>query len=226
MKTLLYLAAMAGLFTLPSCQTNSIAVPAGALQYPSAEGDFWVYKVTNYQKNTIDTVTVSVVGSIRDPLGPGSFTILQLKWPDKIDSQYVSIASDTLTFYKRLSGYSPQVEYAMTNLIVYPLATGKNYVLPRQNSAYTSDTVRMISSRSVDVNLNQGLRSFTAFREEKVFTLDRMTPMGQFIIFTDEFVPGIGIIKGTITRRIGASPAAVAAWQLLNANVSNRPSAL
>lgn len=234
MKTLLYMAAMVSLFTLPGCLKSDPATPANTIQYPSMRGDYWVYKVTNYQKNTVDTVTVSVVGSTKDPLQSGNFMILQLKWTDKIDSQYVSIVNDTLAFYSR-SFIVPenQFGYKMNNFIVYPLPMGKGYssvLFPKPNGFYSSDSIKMISSQNVDVNLNKAAQGFTAFQEEKTFLLATMTPMPQFSIFIDDFVPGIGIIKETIIRQVGylnvkGSVSGIGeTWELLNCHLDNPPS--
>lgn len=224
MKTLLYVAAMTGLFTLPSCLKNDPAVPADTINYPSTQGDYWVYKVTNYQKNTVDTVTVSVVGSLKDPLQPGDFTILQLKWPDKVDSQFVSIVNDTLSFYTRTFLVPEnQNAYILNNLIVYPLSIGESYT-PSSRPYNFPNTIRMISSQSANINLNKTMHGFTAFREEKTFLLNTMTQMIQTLTFTDDFIPGIGIIRETITQRYGATSEKIEAWELLYSNLNNTPS--
>lgn len=227
MKTFLYMAALTGLFILPSCLKNNTATPANAIKFPTAQGDYWVYKVTNYQNNTVDTVTVSVVGSIKDPLQQGNLTILQLKWPDKIDSQYVSIVNDTLAFYTGAYIESEdQIGYFVHNFIVYPFPSGKSYtsvLMPTANVVDFSDTVRMISSQSVDINLNKVPQNFTAFHEEKIILIPNSTPVDWVSIITDDFVPGIGIIKETIIRGMVTS-ALIETWELLNCHIDDPPS--
>ncbi|TAN00480.1 MAG: hypothetical protein EPN39_04245 [Chitinophagaceae bacterium] len=233
MKTFLYMAALTGLFILPSCLKNNTATPADVIKFPTTQGDYWVYKVTDYQKNTVDTVTVSVVGSIKDPLQAGYLTILQRKWPNEIDSQYVSIVNDTLAFYFR-SFIEPedQLDYKLYNFIVYPLPVGKSYssvLLPAPNISYSSDSVRMISSQSVDIHLNNSLQGFTAFSEEKTFLLTTWGPMPEYLIFTDDFIPGIGIINETLTFRAGypnvtgTMSKVLDTWQLLYSNLNDPP---
>lgn len=235
MKAIMYLIVMAGLLALTSCLKNNTASPTNSSILPTAEGDYWVYKVTDYQNNTIDTVTVSVVGSMKDPLHPENFIILQRKWPDKMDSIYISISSDTVTFYERsFSSPPPQFGYSMTNFIIYPLSMEQNFTIPFQDDdIYGSgyyDSVKMISSQSVEVNLNNAIHGFTAFQEEKSFLLPRMPPMPEFLIFTDNFVPGIGIIKETKIFRVGyanvqgTTSEIMDTWELLNCHINNPPS--
>lgn len=229
MKTLLYMAAFTGLFTLPGCLKIDPAGPADTIKYPTTQGDYWVYKVTNYQKNTVDTVTVTVGGSIKASIAPGNLTVLQLKWPDKIDSQYVSIVDDTLAFYYKHDyipfGYSqPSYNFLMTNMIIYPLPIGESYNPVQSRYSYDIPvTVRMISSQGADIDLNKAIQTFTAFREEKTFLLPNATQISQYLIFTDDFVPGIGIIRETIRRRMTAS-GIVETWELLNCHLNNLPS--
>lgn len=221
MKTLLYVAALLGLFTLPQCTKNDPLVPADSSagsNFPTQVGDYWVYKVTNYQQNTVDTVKVSVAGTIKNPKGPDTLAILQFKGSKTADTQYVSVIGDTVRFYYQIGGQ------AIANAFIFPLVLNKSYSLNSYASFADLINYSILSSFNSEIKQDSNTKKVIVYKVEKRFLTPYANPIREFYVIIDDFAPAFGIIKETREYLVGPAGKektyVTETWELLSLHLN------
>jgi len=198
MKTILYFATVTSLLSL-SCTKNNVHPSDSSLtdSFPNKVGDQWVYKVTDSLKNITDTVTVTITGTLSDPISGRTFTVWQYQWPDKTDTQYVSIIADTIRFYYQLN--NPVI----ANVYIFPLIVNNTYSSNSYFSFGLLDNLKVLSSFTSTITLGSVIQQVPTFQVEKMFLTPYASPIRRFYVITDNFAPDIGIIKQTLNNLVG-----------------------
>jgi len=186
--------------------------------FPNTIGNYWVYKVTNYQDNFIDTVQVKIIGRILNPNGTDSLTLWQYTWPNKIDTEYVSIIMDTVKFFHQTTNRT------LANIFIFPFVINEDY---SNNQPSPADLYKyeVISNNDNLVSFNGILQKISTFQIQKMFYVDSWSPVRQFQVIVDDFSPGLGIIEEAIEYQIGSvgneKITVSENWQLLTGNISS-----
>jgi hypothetical protein len=108
------------IFLNSSCKKSSeLPTQPASADFPNTVGDYWSYAFYDSLSNKSDILTISIVGQTLDK----SISIWQFKYSDRIDTQYVSISGDTVTFSPQIS--SPWSSY--NTKIIFPLIVGNGW---------------------------------------------------------------------------------------------------
>jgi hypothetical protein len=118
-----------------SATSTTTAIPA---DFPNNIGNKWVYSFYDSLSNKSDYLTITIVGQTADK----SAAIWQFKYPDRIDTQYVSASHDTIQF----NPYISSSWFSYNNKIPFPLQVGNGW---RGNYANDSTYVAEINSITV-----------------------------------------------------------------------------
>lgn len=220
MKTILYCCGLVSLFIFPQCTKDNTLSPSDPMTvntFPNTVGDSWIYKVINYQKNTVDTVKVSILGKVKNNFGRDTFTLWQYQWPDKIDSQFVSVINDTVRFYDYQYYNSPHYNQGLLNVYIFPLTANDSLNFNTNNTFFRLREVTMFTSFDISVPQNDSVMiQKSAFHVQKKFLMDVWGQPPAYFIIDDDFVPGIGMVKEEQQYLLGAGSTKVETWILLH----------
>jgi hypothetical protein len=157
-----------------SCQENDVPLNVNSqLLFPNQVGNRWVYNV--YDSTALTsydvTVTISSTTSIKNKI----VNIWTFKYPNMIDTNYVTVKSDTITFFARN-------KITVVDTYVLPLTVGNKWMGDWINDNYT---VTQQSAVSVDWRSFQGS-----------FNIKENARSPNFIRIKDEwFAPFVGTVK-------------------------------
>lgn len=86
--------------------------------FPTKQGTYWVYKITDFVKNTSDILTVSILGNAT--LSNNQLaSIWEYKYSDHTDTMFVAINVDTILFYN--------AQYYAPHKFIFPLTVGNSW---------------------------------------------------------------------------------------------------
>ncbi len=178
-----------------STENNPPEVNTGS--FPNKVGDEWVYAVHDSLSGSVDTLTVSIVGTTT---GNGKdLTIWVRNSHTYNDTLYVNVDKSTVYYYE--DAYSNVVDHT----IVFPLEVGKTWTNPDEDS----DSSIVKNKESVTVPAD----NFSdAFKIERNW--GRSNVYGYSVTW---FVENVGIVK--MYRRIQGFDNIKDTWELLSYNV-------
>ncbi len=184
---------------LSACENSMENNPpeANATSFPNKVGDQWVYAVQDSLTGSVDTLTVSIVGTTT---GNGKdLTVWVRKSNTYNDTIYVNVEKSTVNYYE--DSFPNVVDHK----IVFPLEVGKTWNNPDQ--VYDSSIVKNNEAVSVPAD-----NFSNAFRIERNW--------GSFNVYGYSitwFVENVGIVK--MYRRIQGFDNIKETWELLSYNV-------
>jgi hypothetical protein len=184
---------------LSACENSTENKPPEAYtgSFPNKVGDQWVYAVHDSLSGTVDTLTVSVIGTTT---GNGKdLNIWVRKSHTYNDTLYVYLDNSTVYYYN--DPYPNVVDHK----IVFPLEVGKTWTNPDQ----VSDSSIVKSTEPVSVPADDFLNAFRIERNWGGFNV-----YGYSITW---FVENVGIVK--FYRRIQGFDNIKETWELLSYNV-------
>jgi hypothetical protein len=157
-----------------SCQENDVPLNVNSqLLFPNQVGNRWVYNV--YDSGAVTSYDVTVTISSTTTIKNKIVNIWIFKYPNKIDTNYVTVNSDTIIFFAR-------DKITVVDTYVLPLAVGNKWVGEWINDNYT-----VTQQSAVSVNG----RSF-----QDSFNIKENARSPNFIRIKDEwFTPFIGAVK-------------------------------
>ena len=202
-KDILYKKLMVILF-LPlifaACEKSSVTNPpigTDVTTFPNKVGDKWVYQVQDSVNNSVDTLTVEIVGTTT---GNGkNLSIWVLRSNASTDSEFVNINNNTVSFYT--DSYANMVDHK----IEFPLVAGNTWY----NADQQFDSTIVKTQESVTVPVN-------TFAD--AYRLDRK--WGSFNVYGFSqtwFVDNIGVVK--FYRRIQGFDNIKETWVLISYNI-------
>jgi len=184
---------------LSACENSTDNNPpeANAASFPNKVGDQWIYAVHDSLTGSVDTLTVSIVGTTT---GNGKdLTIWTRKSNTYNDTIYINVDKSTVNYYE--DSYPNVVDHK----IVFPLVVGKTWTNPDQ----VTDSSIVKNKEAVSVPADNFSDAFRIERNWGGFNV-----YGYSITW---FVENVGIVK--MYRRIQGFDNIRETWELLSYNV-------
>jgi hypothetical protein len=146
-------------------------VPA---DFPNNVGNKWVYSFYDSLSNKSDYLTVTIVGQTANK----SASIWQFKYSNRIDTQYVTVTSDTVHFDPHIS--SPWSSY--NNIFLFPLQVGNGW-----RGDYVLDSTYIAEINSIIVPAGSFSNAYNI--------VERWGGFNDYGSITSWFVPKVGIVR-------------------------------
>src|ERR1035437_4544851 len=151
----LFIVSIMLLFLNPSCNNSStLTTEPFSPDFPNNIGNKWVYSFYDSLSNKSDYLTITIVGQTADK----SAAIWQFKYPDRIDTQYVTVSGDTVRF----SPYISSSWSSYNNKIPFPLKVGNNW-----KGDYGNDTNYVAEINSIIVPAGSFSNAYKIIRSEE-----------------------------------------------------------
>ncbi|RMH87450.1 MAG: hypothetical protein D6681_15075 [Calditrichaeota bacterium] len=166
------------------------------INYPTQIGSQWTYLVFDSLQLHQDTVWVSIVDTTRLQNGQKAY-IWRYIYPDRIDSDFVSIRGDTIDVYLEQDTLTLFFRY------ISPLWVGKSWVMP-----VVTDSVKVLSKDTLAVSAGIFYPTFSILWQFYYFHYT--------IEISGWYVPGIGIIKRREIIYTLGIPGKYTLWELLD----------
>lgn len=181
------------LFVLVGCNPDDDNQPptdAGFTQsdFPVGVGNYWYYKATNEQNDTIDTLRVEVISSVDSANATKYLCEISLGGV-VVDSSFISVSSTKLEYI----AFNPEVTFFADFKLQFPFRVGDSW-----NGTTPLDSVTVVAA------LNEDIINGIAYAP--VYELDRnLDSFGFHIDQTFKVTPGIGIINQHVEEFTGAN---------------------
>ncbi len=184
---------------LSACKNSTETNPpeVNTASFPNKVGDEWVYSVHDSLSGSVDTLTVSIVGTTTS--NGKDLTIWVRTSHTYNDTIYVNVDKSTVNFYQ--DAYPNVVDHK----IVFPLEVGKTWTNPDQ----VSDSSIVKNKESIAVPADNFSDAFRIERNWGGFNV-----YGYSVTW---FVENVGIVK--MYRRIQGFDNIKETWDLMSYNV-------